>query len=244
MMETTGIIFAGLDCDADAIEAWNRWYDLEHIPPNIALPDVMHGRRYVAPPSHQALRPEGCDEAFSDGRSAFLTVYWLCGDVDGVMAAMTGFRDKLVEADRMFPDEKKIVRLGDALALDWAVADPALKADPADIPHISHTDLHVVLRRGLADQDWHRDVYAPAAVAADGVHAVMSFTSRFVPDTAIDLHLIEGDPGEVVSALRAAAPARPDSTEVGLDGPFRLIDPLRYPWAEQIRGSWMPQTVA
>ena len=49
-MKTTGIIFAGLDCDADAIEDWNRWYDLEHLPPNIALPDVMHGRRYVAPP--------------------------------------------------------------------------------------------------------------------------------------------------------------------------------------------------
>ena len=133
-MKTTGIIFAGLDCDADAIEDWNRWYDLEHLPPNIALQDVMHGRRYVAPPSHQELRPEGCDEAFSGGRSAFLTIYWLCGDVDGVMATMTEYREVLVDADRMFPDEKKIVRLGDALALNWAVADPALKADPGDIP--------------------------------------------------------------------------------------------------------------
>ncbi len=243
-MKTTGIIFAGLDCDADAIEVWNRWYDLEHLPPNIALPDVMHGRRYVAPPSHQALRPEGCDAAFADGRSAFLTVYWLCGDVDGVMAAMTDYREVLVDADRMFPDEKKAVRLGDALALDWAVADPALKADPSDIPHVSHTDLHVVLRRGLDDQAWHRDTYAPAAVAVDGVHAVVSFVSRFTPDTAIDLHMIEGDPNVVVSALRAAAPTRPESTEVGLDGPFRLIEPLRYGWAEQIRSSWMPKTVS
>ncbi len=243
-MRTTGIIFAALDCDADAIEDWNRWYDLEHLPPNIALPDVMHGRRYVAPPSHQSLRAPGCDDAYSEGRSAFLTIYWLCGDVDGVMAAMTEYREVLVEADRMFPDEKKTVRTGDALTLDWAVADPALKADPTDVAHISHTDLHVVLRRGLADQQWHRDVYAPAAVAVDGVHAVMSCTSRFAPDTAIDLHMIEGDPDEVVPALRAAGPTRPEATVVGLDGPFRLIDPLRYPWAEQIRGSWMPQTVA
>ena len=243
-MKTTGIIFAALDCDADAIEAWNRWYDLEHLPPNIALTDVMHGRRYVAPPDRQALRPAGGDEAFTEGRSAFLTVYWLCGDVDGVMATMTDYREVLVAADRMFPDEKKTVRLGDALVLDWAVADPALKADPGDIPHISHTDLHVVLRRGLADQAWHRDEYAPAAVAVDGVHAVVSFTSRFVPETAIDLHLIEGDPAAVVGALRAAAPARPAATTVGLDGPFRLIEPLHYPWADQIRGSWMPQTVA
>ncbi|MGR7001735.1 hypothetical protein ACU686_33050 [Yinghuangia aomiensis] len=33
-MRPTGIIFAALDCDADVIEAWNRWYDLEHTPPD------------------------------------------------------------------------------------------------------------------------------------------------------------------------------------------------------------------
>ena len=49
-MEPTGIIFAGLDCDADSIEAWNRWYDLEHVPPNVSMAGVMLGRRYVAPP--------------------------------------------------------------------------------------------------------------------------------------------------------------------------------------------------
>ena len=42
-MEPTGIIFAGLDCDADSIEAWNRWYDLEHVPPNVSMTGVMLG---------------------------------------------------------------------------------------------------------------------------------------------------------------------------------------------------------
>ncbi|MCU1391285.1 MAG: hypothetical protein JWL72_4623, partial [Ilumatobacteraceae bacterium] len=36
-MEPSGIIFAALDCDADAIETWNRWYDLEHTPMNVCL---------------------------------------------------------------------------------------------------------------------------------------------------------------------------------------------------------------
>ena len=49
-MDVSGIIFASIDCDADAIEDWNRWYDLEHLPPNIALPGIMSGKRYVAPP--------------------------------------------------------------------------------------------------------------------------------------------------------------------------------------------------
>ena len=40
-MEATGVIYAALDCDAEAIEAWNRWYDLEHLPPNLALDGVV-----------------------------------------------------------------------------------------------------------------------------------------------------------------------------------------------------------
>ena len=56
-MEATGVIFAALDCDLDAVVEWNRWYDLEHIPPNVVLGGVMSGRRYVAlPAAHQARR--------------------------------------------------------------------------------------------------------------------------------------------------------------------------------------------
>ena len=47
-MDVSGIIFASVDCDADAVEDWNRWYDLEHLPPNIALPGIMSGKRYAA----------------------------------------------------------------------------------------------------------------------------------------------------------------------------------------------------
>ncbi|MFN8025661.1 MAG: hypothetical protein U0W40_04670 [Acidimicrobiia bacterium] len=56
-MQPTGIIFAALDCDVDSIEEWNRWYDLEHVPPNVSMPGVMLGHRYVAPPgAHDARR--------------------------------------------------------------------------------------------------------------------------------------------------------------------------------------------
>ncbi len=47
IMDVSGIIFASIDCDADAVEDWNRWYDLEHLPPNIALPG-MHARASAA----------------------------------------------------------------------------------------------------------------------------------------------------------------------------------------------------
>jgi hypothetical protein len=64
-VEPTGIIFAGLDCDADSIEAWNRWYDLEHVPPNVSMTGVMLGRRYVAPPELHDLRHALPESGFS-----------------------------------------------------------------------------------------------------------------------------------------------------------------------------------
>lgn len=106
-MRPTGLIFAGLDCDADAIEAWNRWYDLEHVPPNVSMPGVMLGRRYVAPPALHALRKAAPGSGFADGRGTFLTLYTLCQPPESVFASMTTLRDKLYAEDRMnFPAEK------------------------------------------------------------------------------------------------------------------------------------------
>ena len=55
-MEAKGIIFTALDTDHDNIESWNRWYDLEHLPPNIAMDEIAGGRRYVAPPELHDIR--------------------------------------------------------------------------------------------------------------------------------------------------------------------------------------------
>ena len=71
-MEPSGLIFAALDCDADAVEAWNRWYDLEHTPPNVLLDGVMLSRRYVAPPDLHAARVAAPDSPFAGGRATFL----------------------------------------------------------------------------------------------------------------------------------------------------------------------------
>ncbi|HLY82177.1 MAG TPA: hypothetical protein VKQ71_04285, partial [Acidimicrobiales bacterium] len=70
-MIPAGIILAVLDCDADSIEAWNRWYDLEHVPPNVWLPGVMLGRRYVAPPDLHELRVTDPSSSMANQRGTF-----------------------------------------------------------------------------------------------------------------------------------------------------------------------------
>jgi hypothetical protein len=248
-MEATGIIFAGLDCDADSIEAWNRWYDLEHVPPNVSMPGVMLGRRYVAPPQLHAVRVVDPASGFAAGRGTFLTVYTLCGDPASAFDDMTVLRDELYGNDRMtFPAEKKAVREGDVLALEWAVADPARTLVPIDVPFVGHTAVLVVQRRGSdAVGAWYRDDWAPTVVAVDGVHGVASYTSRTREGLALDLVFLEaGDEpaaAALTAAVRAAAPHHADATIV-LDAPFLFIDPLRYPWADAIRASDLPPTVA
>jgi hypothetical protein len=241
-MDATGIIFAALDCDADAIEAWNRWYDLEHTPPNIALPGIMLSRRYVAPSEMHDVRVADAAGPYGSGRSVFLTVYTLAEDPKSVFDGMVGLREKLVAADRMFPDEQKIVRMGDVLARRFVRADPALKADPEDVGFIGHTGLVAIERTG-GDAGWYEGVWAPRVVAVDGVHAVTEYASLNRPGTSLDLVFTEGDPVAVLQALREAVPHAADAA-VTLEGPFLYIDPLRYPWAEGIRASWLPKTVA
>jgi hypothetical protein len=240
-VDVSGIIFASVDCDADAIEDWNRWYDLEHLPPNIALPGIMSGRRYVAPPAlHEVRAPVDRLEGFADGRGVHVTVYTLHGTPAQVLADMTSTRDVLEDAGRMFAPEKKIVRAGDAMTLSWGVADPALKADAIDVPHMQHTAIRVVMRRG--GDDAARDSIAATAVSVDGVHAVLGHRSINDPSLDLDLYLLEGDPVAVTRAARAAAPYG-DDTEVLLDAPFQVIVPFDYRFAEEIRASSLPQKI-
>jgi hypothetical protein len=241
----TGIIFAGLDCDADAIEEWNRWYDLEHVPPNVSMNGVMLGRRYVATPALHAARRVDPASGFANGRGLFLTIYTLCLSPDEVFAEMTTLRDKLYAEERMtFPAEKKMVREGDVLTLEWAVSAPELRLPPEDVPFLGHSSLLVVQRRGSeAVRNWYRDDWAPRVAALSGVHGVMSVTSVNRAGLDIDFVYLEGDAVTQTEAIRAAAPHHADA-EILLDTPFLVIDQLRYPWADEIRASYLPQTVA
>jgi hypothetical protein len=245
-VKPTGIIFASVDCDADAIEDWNRWYDLEHLPPNIAIDGIMTGRRYYAGPAQHAARlPTNPMPGFADGQGVHVTIYTLCADPSSVIAEMTSERDNLEEAGRMFAPEKKVVRAGDAMHLAWSAASPELKADAADIPHIGHTAIRVVIRNRSDDpkveQTLAESVVA-SAVTTEGVHAVMSHDAVFQQGTACDIYLLEGDAAEVTQRCRVSAPY-PDGAEVLLDAPFELIVPFDYSFADAIRASDMPQTI-
>jgi hypothetical protein len=235
-MEAKGIIFTALDTDHDNIESWNRWYDLEHLPPNIAMPEIAAGCRYVAPPElHEVRLPKtGTHSGFEDGKGVNVTIYLTSVDPTEAIQAMTEFREVLEAGGRMEGAGRRTVRTGDAMDLDWVVGDPALRLDDRDVPHLGHTGIRVVLRRG-------GDGRAPAkaAVALDGVHGVLSFNSKFFPGLTLDLYYLSGSSRQRTLELREGAPYGDDAAIV-LDAPFDGITPLDYSFAERIRASDLP----
>jgi hypothetical protein len=229
------MIFAALDCDADAIEEWNRWYDLEHTPMNVCLDGVMLSRRYVAPPELHAVRL--CEEGspFAGGRATFLTTYVLAGDPQVAFDAMSVELPKLYDTGRMrFPAEKKVVREGDVFAGTEAVGRADLQLTAREVPFVGHTGVVVVQRR-------EPDGRAERIAQLDGVTGAWTMTSRNRPGLLLDVVFVEGDPGQRAVEIRESVP---HTTDVVLDAPFLLIDPMRYPWAEAIRASALPATVA
>ena len=234
-MEATGIIFTALDTDHDNIETWNRWYDLEHLPPNLALPEIAGGCRYVAPPElHEIRLPAEPQPGFDGGKGVNVTIYLTAVDPAEAIQAMTVYRDVLEAAGRMEGAGNRTVRTGDAMDLRWVVGDPDLKLDDRDVPHVGHTAIRVVLRRGGDGRP-----VAELAVGVDGVHGVMSCASRFFPGLEADIYFLSGPTIETTEALRTAAPY-PDDAGIALDAPFDGIAPLDYSFADRIRGSWLP----
>jgi hypothetical protein len=244
-MVPTGIIFATLDCDADSIEAWNRWYDLEHTPPNLWLPGVMLSRRYVAPPELHAIRLVDPSSGMADQHGTFVTIYTLCAPPAETVATMAAVRDKLYAEGRMnFPPEKKVVRpMGGAMDYIYGVASKELLLPSEEVPFVGHTAMLVVHRRSPeAVSEWYRTTWAEQVVAVDGVYGVAAFVPGHALDDRFDIVYFEGDPVAQTTAIREAAPHHGDASVLA-DAPFLLINYLDYPWADAIRASSLPKTV-
>jgi hypothetical protein len=244
-MRPTGIIFATLDCDADSIEDWNRWYDLEHTPPNLAIDGVTMSRRYVAPPDLHSLRQVDPSSGMANRHGTFVTIYTLCAPPADVIATMSEVRDELYAGGRMtFPAEKKVVRaMGGALSFVSGVSSKDIALPSDEVPFVGHTAMLVIHRRSSAEvAEWYRQEWASQVVAVDGVHGVATFGLE-APDEQFDLVYFEGDPVAQTDSIRRAARHHEQATVLA-DAPFLLINPLHYPWADAIRASSLPSTVA
>ena len=224
-----GLILAALDVDIDNGAAWNRWYDLEHLAPNLSLPDVVTGHRYVAPPDlHDCRIAPADDPVWGQGRSVYLTWYATSVDPAAAISAMSTRRDELDAAGRMDGAGARVVRSGDALTLLSTASAPNLRLDEHDLVHVGHVGLRLVIDREER-----------VASLGPGVAASLRFGSAFAPGRFAELQLLTEDPRSVLDQLRSWEEER----SVEVDAAFDRIEPLRYPFLVAIESSSLPRRV-
>jgi hypothetical protein len=237
-LKASGIIIAALDSAPDAIESWNTWYDHDHLPPNVGLPGIMSGRRYVATPELNALRTGVADSWWADRNASFLTIYTLCGEIMETFGAMVTLRDELDAAGRMFAEDQKAVRGGDGLTLQRASGRSGLTNEEYELPFLGHSGLVVLRSRnaGVFDAGDH-DTLAKLLLAEGAGSALLSYQSAVVSGAGLHVLLLDTD-----VATRAKAVA--DSLASG-DGfsqaAYQAIEAHNYPWADELRSAGLPR---
>jgi hypothetical protein len=130
------------------------------------------------------------------------------------------------------------------MKLRAAVSSAELKLPREEVPFVGHTAMLVVQLAGSQDvAGWYESDWAVRVVSLEGVHGVITLQSGRQADGVTALVFYEGDAAQQAQMIRAEAPHHRDA-HIMADAPFLLIDPLRYPWAEAIRQSSLPRTVA
>ncbi len=242
-MNTQGIVIALIDVPQEHTEAYNRWYDFDHLPEFAALPGMLLGRRYVAPPEYKTLRPASPLPELADGRATYCTTY-LIGDADfdAVRKRWSERAEELMKQRRMFR-HGKIADVG-YYRLDYTRVRDDIPVSAAAAPHIRDTGIMIVMtevadaaQRPEVDQ-WFRDVHAPDLLGVHGVTAAMRFSRIDTPaGRYVNLYTLEGDPIETKRDLdrripewqaSGRSPAPGGSSQILFQSIYRPVIPMQY----------------
>jgi hypothetical protein len=208
-MEINGIQITFLDIAPEYTEAYNRWYDLDHMPEHVAKADVILGRRYVADKSLRHLPAAHVSDVFG-GHSPYLTIYWFGGPLD--MAgdeAREGWRTldrQILKQGRYWVKGRTtgggMFRIGDL------VARPGVLVSKPAIPHLNHRGVIVAYGKAPSAERreeavaWWRDTHLVDLFTVPGVLAAL----RGDPvggedDHVLHVLLCEDRPAEVMGRI-------------------------------------------
>ncbi len=247
-MRVTGVGIGFIDSEPEATAEFNRWYDLDHLPENVALPGVLGSRRYVATPELKALRGPGELEQLGGGKGTFCTTYLFGSeDLAAVQADMHALAVRLAKEGRMFKRARSAFYAIHRLTKVYVRQD--LRTAPEAAPFLGHTGLYLSMgvaaspaHRAQVDE-WYDQVHVPDILDVPGFLACL----RLVPVNPehagrfLHLFLLGEEPAKAVEALRARIPVWQREgrlpTTAGtqrplLRAPYRFITPLQYPFAK------------
>jgi hypothetical protein len=253
-MQVTGILLALLDMPPEHAEAYNRWYDLDHMPEHVAKDDILYGRRYVATTT---LRQSPAIESgpLTNGHPPYATIYSFGGPLDFASDEATrGWTDldrHITKAGRYW--RQGSVALAGRFRLEAARARPSVLVQERAVPHLAHRGIIVAIGRvgGAEDRTqaaaWWDRTRLPDLFTIPGLLAAI----RFAPVDGDRFSSLEGDPAglmlhvllcdapppQVMAGVAAAEPgwralgrwpAHDGSYEQLAFLPYQVIAPLEY----------------
>jgi hypothetical protein len=207
-MQLTGVIAALIDVPQEHTEAYNRWYDFDHLPEFAALPEITAGRRYVATSACKQVRPASGLAELADGRGTYFTTYLLnTADLDQAMDSF-GARGSLIR------EQRRMFRVGHMAAVEFyqlehLAARRDIPVSPEAIPYLGHQGVLIALTQ-VADPDrraavnqWFADTHAPDVLEVPGVAAALRFSRHTDIDEGrfLNMYLLDGDPVEVAQVV-------------------------------------------
>jgi hypothetical protein len=253
-MQVTGILLALLDMPPEHAEAYNRWYDLDHMPEHVAKDDILYGRRYVAT---TALRQSPGIESgpLTNGHPPYATIYSFGGPLDFAGDQATrGWTDldrQITKAGRYW--RQGSVALAGRFRLESARARPSVLVQERAVPHLAHRGIIVAIGRvgGAEDRakaaEWWDRTRLVDLFTIPGLMAALRFSpvdgDRFSSvdgdQAGLMLHVLlcDSPPPQVMAGVAAAEPgwralgrwpAHDGSYEQLAFLPYEVIAPLEY----------------
>ncbi|MBI3743814.1 MAG: hypothetical protein HY261_05935 [Chloroflexi bacterium] len=246
-MHVTAIGIGFIDAKPGAEEEFNRWYDLDHLPENVAIEGITGGRRYVATPDCKAARGAQPIEALSDGKGTFCTTYLFSGaDIAPARAEMTSLAKRLAEDGRMY--RRARTAYFSTFRLARTFVRKGLPMAPEAAPWFGHTGI-IVWMGDCADAveharrlNWYDDVHLPDLLEAQGILAGFRLEGMTPAEQyrIVNLLFVDGDPTASMRDIMSRVPkwkaaghlleSRPGVFKEQFRSPFRFISPLQYPF--------------
>lgn len=243
-MQVKGIVAAFVDVPQKDLVDFNYWYDFDHAPEFIGLPEFTVGRRYYASPECKAARMPSRVPELSNAGSSYFTTYFI--DTDDIQKAVDSFRGKAAELRA----GKRFFRSGRTLdagfyRLDSVIARKGIPVSTAAMPYLGHRGVLTVLTQ-VPDPAlrsdvgrWFREVHAPDVLSVPGAVAAMRFVRFEAPDRGrfLHLYLLDGNPADVWQemgkvreqwAARGHLPYNQEQQQIQWVSPYNSVVPARY----------------
>jgi hypothetical protein len=206
-----GSQLAFLDIGPEYTQEYNRWYDLDHLPEHVSKPDVVFGRRYVAPAALRDLPGALAGDAFG-GHAPYLTWYGFGGPLDMTSdEAREGWRtkDRAIVKQGRYWAKGRVAGLTSVRVAECLARPGCLVSEDA-VPYLAHRGVIVAYGRPPAPEQrdaavaWWREVHLVDLFTVPGVLAAL----RCDPvgddqDHVLHLLLCEDAPADVMPRIAA-----------------------------------------